>query len=86
MKYYKGKKKEKDIYELPTVNVMGKKCWSPSTCAKVIGVNRNTIINWARKTKAGELNMPLISAPVPRAKIYVPRDAFMAWVQYGEQN
>lgn len=86
MKYYKGKKKEKDIYELPTVNVMGKKCWSPATCAKVIGVNRNTIINWARKTKAGELNMPLISAPVPRAKIYVPRDAFMAWVHYGEQN
>lgn len=80
------KKKDKEISSLPTINVMGKKCWSPATCAKVIGVHRNTIINWARKTKAGELNMPIISAPVPRAKIYIPCDPFMAWVIYGEQN
>lgn len=80
------RKSDKNIENLPTVDVMGKKCWSPATCAKVLGVNRNTIINWARKTKQGLLNMPLISAPVPRAKIYVPVDAFMDWVIYGAQN
>lgn len=80
------KTSKNDIDKLPTVDVMGKKCWSPATCAKVLGVNRNTIINWARKTKRGLLNMPIISAPVPRAKIYVPCEAFMDWVQYGGQN
>lgn len=75
-----------EIETLPTVTVLGKKCWSPASCAKAIGVNRNTVINWARKTKRGLLNMPLISAPIPRAKIYVPVDDFMAWVHYGEQN
>ena len=77
---------EEEIKNLPTVMVLGKKCWSPATCAKVIGVNRNTVINWARKTKKGELNMPIISAPVARAKIYIPVDPFMNWVRYGEQN
>lgn len=70
--------------KLPTVDVLGKKCWTPTTCAKVLGVNRNTIINWARKTKKGLLNMPIISAPVPRAKVYVPVDDFLAWVNYGQ--
>lgn len=77
---------ENEINKLPTVTVLGKKCWSPATCAKVLGVNRNTVINWARKTKKGVLNMPIISAPVARAKIYIPVDAFMSWVRYGEQN
>ena len=77
---------EDEIKNLPTVMVLGKKCWNPTTCAKVIGVNRNTVINWARKTKKGELDMPIISAPVARAKIYIPVDAFMSWVRYGQQN
>lgn len=77
---------EEEIKNLPTVMVLGKKCWSTATCAKVIGVNRNTVINWARKTKKGELNMPMISAPVAHAKIYIPVDPFMNWVRYGEQN
>ena len=79
-------KPKSEIDKLPTEMVLGKKCWTPKICAKVIGVNRNTIINWAKKTKAGKLNMPLISAPVPRAKIYVPRDAFLAWIDYSGQN
>ena len=70
--------------KLPTVDVLGKKCWTPTTSAKALGVNRNTIINWARKTKKGLLNMPIISAPVPRAKVYVPVDDFLAWVNYGQ--
>lgn len=78
-------KDDKKVKELPTVDVLGKKCWTPATCAKVLGVNRNTIINWARKTKKGLLNMPIISAPVPRAKVYVPVDAFLVWVNFGQE-
>lgn len=77
---------EEELGKLPTVDVLGKKCWTPSTCAKALGVNRNTVINWANKTKKGELNMPIISAPVAGAKIYIPVDALMDWVRYGEQN
>lgn len=72
--------------KLPTKEVLGKLCWSPATCAKVIGVNRNTIINWANKTKQGLLDMPLISAPVKRSAINIPRDEFVDWVSYGTQN
>lgn len=78
-------KDDKKVKELPTVDVLGKKCWTPATCAKVLGVNRNTIINWARKTKKGLLNMPIISAPVPRAKVYVPVEPFLAWVNFGQE-
>lgn len=77
---------EEEIKNLPTTTILGKKCWSPETCAKALGVCRNTVINWARKTKSGELNMPMISAPVARTKIYIPVDDFMNWVRYGEQN
>lgn len=77
-------KDDKKVKELPTVDVLGKKCWTPTTCAQVLGVNRNTILNWARKTKDGLLNMPIISAPVKRAKVYVPVEAFIAWVNFGQ--
>lgn len=76
-------KKDKKIKELPVVWVLGKKCWTPATFAKVLGVNRNTVINWARKTKKGELDMPIISAPVPRAKIYIKADEAIEWVNFG---
>lgn len=70
--------------KLPTKEVLGKLCWSPSTCAKVIGVNRNTIINWAKKTKQGLLDMPLISAPVPGSPIHIPREGFVKWMSHGK--
>lgn len=77
-------KKDKSIKNLPVKWILGKKCWTPTTFAKVIGVNRNTVINWAKRTKKGELDMPIISAPVPRARIYIKVDEVIAWVNYGQ--
>lgn len=88
-KYRKEKsamKLSKELLKLPTKEVLGKLCWSPKTCAKVIGGHKNTIINWAQKTKQGLLDMPLISAPVPGSPIHIPREEFVKWMSHGKQN
>lgn len=69
-----------------TRTVLGKECWTPKQAAEAVGVNRNTILNWARKTKKGELDMPLLSAPIKRSAVYVPIDEFLDWYSYGGQN
>lgn len=69
-----------------TRTVLGKECWTPKQAAEAVGVNRNTILNWARKTKKGELDMPLLSAPIKRSEVFVPIDEFLDWYSYGCQN
>jgi hypothetical protein len=59
--------------------VMGVDCWTPGECARVIGVSRNTVLGWARKTKAGRLDMPMMSAPIKRALVFIPVKAFLDW-------
>lgn len=59
--------------------VMGVDCWTPTECARVIGVNRNTVLGWARKSKLGQLDMPMMSAPMKRSLIFIPVREFLAW-------
>ena len=80
-----------ELTKFPEVNgktrtVLGKECWTPKQAAEEVGVNRNTILNWARKTKKGELDMPLLSAPIKRSEVFVPIDEFLDWYSYGCQN
>lgn len=72
--------------KLPTKEVLGKLCWSPATCAKVIGVNRNTILNWIRKTKDGEMDMPFLGGKVKGSPAFIPVREFLDWYGYAGQN
>ena len=69
-----------------TRTVLGKECWTPTQAAEAVGVNRNTILNWARKTKKGDLDMPLLSAPIKRLAVFIKSDEFLDWYSYGGQN
>lgn len=64
--------------------VMGVDCWTPAECARVIGVCRNTVLGWARKTKAGRLDMPMMSAPMKRSLIFIPVREFLEWYRYSQ--
>lgn len=70
----------------PCKEVLGKLCWTPTIAARAVGVHRNTILGWARKTKAKELNMPLITPPIPRSRDFIPVREFLDWIGFTDQN
>ena len=71
----------------PVKEVLGQLCWTPTVAAKAIGMkSRNTILNWAKKTKAGEMDMPMLSARTKRALVFIPVRAFLEWYCYEGLN
>lgn len=80
------KEMQEELKKMNPKPVLGKKCLTPKQVAKLIGVSKNTVLNWARKTKRGELDMPLMSAPLKRALIFIPISEFVAWYEYQAQN
>lgn len=73
----------KSLRNLPCVFVMGTRCWTPQTFAMVMGVSRNTVLNWARKTKRGEMNLPIISSDKAKSRVYIKVDEAIDWANYG---
>lgn len=70
--------------KIPRHIVFDKECWTPTGAAAAIGMHRNTIIQWAKKTVKGMLNMPMYKAPFPKAKISIPIQEFMEWYEYAQ--
>lgn len=72
--------------KFPPKEVLNELCWTPSMAAKAIGMTKNTILNWARKTKNGEMDMPIRSARAKRHQVFIPVREFLDWYGYEGQN
>ena len=71
----------------PVTRVLDKLCWTPATAAKAIGMkSKNTILNWIRKTKDGEMDMPFIGGKVKGSPAFIPVREFLDWYGYAGQN
>jgi hypothetical protein len=67
--------------------VLGEKVWTPSMAAKAIGMkSRNTVLNWARKTVAGEMDMPMFGGRIKGSLVHIPIRRFLDWYCYVGQN
>lgn len=67
--------------------VLGEKVWTPRMAAKAIGMkSRNTVLNWARKTVAGEMDMPMFGGRIKGSLVHIPIRRFLDWYCYVGQN
>ena len=66
--------------------VLGKLCWTAKMAAKAIGMKKGTILAWARKTRAGELDIPMYGGKVKGSAVFVPIKEFLEWYGYEGQN
>lgn len=41
------------------------------------------MLNWARKTKKGEMNLPIISSEKAKSRVYIKVDEAIDWANYG---
>lgn len=48
--------------------------------------SRNTVINWARKTVAGEMDMPMFGGRIKGSLVHIPIRRFLDWYCYVGQN
>lgn len=68
-------------------NFLGKMCWtSAAACARELGIHRNTVEDWVKKTRDGAMDMPLMGIPVKGSRAIIPVDEFLAWYGYAGQN
>lgn len=63
-------------------NILGRQCWDTKGVAKAVGVHRNTVLKWIRKTAEGKLDFPFMRAPVKNSDVYIPIDDFLEWYGY----
>lgn len=67
--------------------VLDKLCWTPTIAAKAIGMkSRNTILNWVKKTRRGEMDMPFLGGRTKGALVFIPVREFLDWYGYAGQN
>lgn len=66
--------------------IFDKECWPVSMISRCFSIHRNTIGNWAKKTRKGEMNMPMIEAPGRMNKYFIPIADFRAWYRFEYQN
>lgn len=66
--------------------VLGEKVWTPKMAANAINLTKNTILNWAKKTVAGELDMPMFGGKVKGSPVFIPIKRFLDWYCYVGQN
>lgn len=64
-----------------SATILGIECWNLDETAKVAGVHKNTILNWIKRTRKGQLNMPILGGKLPHSKIFVPIKEFMDWYE-----
>lgn len=74
------------LLKIPTETCCGVLCWTPKDAAKAIGMHKNTINGWIRKTKKGLLDMPFYSAPTKKSRSFIPIKQFLEWYNYVVQN
>lgn len=71
----------------PVTKVLDKLCWTPTVAAKAIGMkSRNTILNWVKKTRRGEMDMPFLGGRAKGALVFIPVREFLDWYGYAGQN
>lgn len=71
----------------PVTQVLDKLCWTPTVAAKAIGMkSRNTILNWVKKTRRGEMDMPFLGGRTKGALVFIPVREFLDWYGYAGQN
>lgn len=75
-----------ELAKIPTRICCGVPCWTPKGVAKAIGMHKNTVNGWVRKTKKGLLDMPLCSNPKMGTRSFIPIKRFLEWYNYVEQN
>ena len=69
------------------IECCGKPYWTTaSACAKEIGMNRNTVESWVKKTREGALDMPIMGNPARRSHARIPVADFLEWYGYEGQN
>ena len=70
------------LKKIPEYDVLGKQCWNPQGVAQAVGVHKNTVLRWIKKTMEGSLNLPIMRAPVDGSNVYIPIDDFLVWYGY----
>lgn len=71
----------------PVVEAGGEYCWTPERCRQFTGLKSvNTIYNWIRKTKNGEMDLPILSPNFKKHRVLIPVRPFLSWFGYEGQN